>query len=537
VSTGGNACAAAHYNGSVSSAKPIFLFLAAASLIPAQDLKEFEKRVTEFTLDNGLHFIVLERHQAPVVSFHTYVNAGSVDDPEGKTGLAHMFEHMAFKGTETIGAKNWPEEKKAMAAIEEVYDRLEQERRKGPRADPKKVEAIQTEVKAAIENAASEVVPNLYPTIIEENGGVGMNAGTSWDSTEYFYNLPANRIELWFLLESQRFLHPVFREFYKERDVVQEERRMRVESDPQGKLMETMLASAFEAHPYRRLPGGWASDIQSLRVRDAEEFYKTYYVPANITIAIVGDIDPTQIRAFAGKYFGRLPAGPLPPLVHTAEPPQDGPRQAQIESPAQPFDLVAYKRPDQYDNDDPVFDVISGILAGGRTSTLYKEMVRDKQISLAAGAEAAFPGSKYPNLFLFYLFPSLGHTVQDNQKVLDQILDRFKKEKVNADSLARVKTKTRASLIRRLDSNSDLAQLLTSYYVNYGDWRKLFTSIDDIQKVSAEDVQRVARKYFVANSRTEAFDFQPAPDPKDAQHPQPSEPSADKPGEKPGEKQ
>ena len=285
------------------SASIHLLFLVVPFLATAQDLKEFEKHVTEFTLANGLHFIVLERHEAPVVSFHTYVNAGSVDDPEGKTGLAHMFEHMAFKGTETIGTKNWPEEKKAMDAIETAYDRLEQERRKGPRADPKVIQSHQAEVKAAIEKASSYVVPNLYPTIIEENGGVGLNASTSLDSTEYFYNLPANRIELWFLLESQRFLHPVFREFYKERDVVMEERRMRVESDPQGKLMETMLASAFEAHPYRRMPGGWASDIQSLRVRDAEQFYKTYYVPANITIGIVGDVDPKQTRALAEKYF------------------------------------------------------------------------------------------------------------------------------------------------------------------------------------------------------------------------------------------
>src|SRR5947209_7492387 len=141
----------------------------ACTLVSAQNLKEFEKKVTEFTLANGLHFIVLERHEAPVVSFHTYVNAGAVDDPEGKTGLAHMFEHMAFKGTETIGSKNWPEEKKAMEAIEAVYDQLEQERRKGPRADPKVIQALQAEVKAAIEKAASYVVPNLYPTIIEEN--------------------------------------------------------------------------------------------------------------------------------------------------------------------------------------------------------------------------------------------------------------------------------------------------------------------------------------------------------------------------------
>jgi predicted Zn-dependent peptidase len=495
----------------VSSSKLFACFLLAPLIAGAQDLKEFEKRVTEFTLPNGLHFIVLERHAAPVVSFHTYVNAGSVDDPEGKTGLAHMFEHMAFKGTENIGTKDWAEEKKTLAAIEDVYDRLDQERRKGPRGDVKKVEALEAEVKEGIEKADAFVVPNLYPTIIEENGGVGLNAGTSHDSTEYFYNLPANRIELWFLLESQRFLRPVFREFYKERDVVAEERRMRVESNPQGRLFETLMSSAFEAHPYRRPPAGWSSDIQSLRVRDAEQFYKTYYVPGNITIGIVGDIVPKQARELAEKYFGRLPLGPLPPRIHTVEPPQDGPRQAEVESPAQPLEVIAYKRPDQYDPDDPVFDVISGILAGGRTGILYKEMVRDKQISLAAGADPSAPGSKYPNVFLFYAVPALGHTVRENDKMLGELIERFKNQKVDAESLARVKVKTRAGLIRRLDSNADLAQMLTEYYVAYGDWRKLFTSIDDIDKVTADDVQRVARKYFVTNTRTLAFDFQPAP--------------------------
>ncbi len=506
------------------SSSKLFVWLLLAPLIAAaQDLKEFEKRVTEFTLANGMHFIVLERHAAPVVSFHTYVNAGSVDDPEGKTGLAHMFEHMAFKGTENIGTNNWPEEKKTLAAIEDLYDRLDQERRKGPRADAKKVEALEAEVKETIEKSDAFVVPNLYPTIIEENGGVGLNAGTSHDSTEYFYNLPANRIELWFLLESQRFLRPVFREFYKERDVVAEERRMRVESNPQGRLFETLMASAFEAHPYRRPPAGWSSDIQNLRVRDAEQFYKTYYVPGNITIGIVGDVAPKQARALSEKYFGRLPVGPLPPRVHTVEPPQDGPRQAEVESPAQPLEVIAYKRPDQYDQDDPVFDVISGILAGGRTGILYKEMVRDKQVSLAAGADPSAPGSKYPNVFLFYAVPSLGHTVQDNDKLLGELIERFKNEKVDAESLARVKTKTRAGLIRRLDSNADLAQMLTEYYAAYGDWRKVFTSIDDIDKVTADDVQRVARKYFVANTRTLAFDFQPARQaPKSKESSQPS---------------
>ena len=484
------------------------MLLLAASL-PAQDLKAFEKRVTEFTLPNGLHFVVLERHDAPVVSFHTYVNVGSVDDPKGKTGLAHMFEHIAFKGTDTIGTTNWPLEKLALTAVEHAYDALDAERYKIGGPDPKKLEALQSALDKAIEKADSYVVPNLYPQIIEENGGVGMNAETQEDSTEYFYNFPANRVELWFYLESARFLHPVTREFYKERSVVREERRMRTESSPDGKLFEAMLATAMVAHPYREPTVGWASDIDNLRATDAEAFFAKYYVPANITIAIVGDVQPAKIKALAAEYFGRLPKKPMPPPVITVEPKQEGPRSVEVESPAQPVELLVYHRPDQQSPDDPVFDVIADILSGGRTSIIYKDIVRDKQLSLDAGATATMPGGKYPNLFFFYLVPNKGHTAEENEKELDSVIAAFKNTKVDETTLARTKTKTRAGLIRQLDSNAGLAQLLASYQANYGDWRKLFTSIDEIDKVSADDVQRVAKQYLTPENRTIALTYRP----------------------------
>jgi predicted Zn-dependent peptidase len=475
------------------------------SLLAAQNLKEFEKKVTEFTLANGLHFIVVERHEAPVVSFHTYVNAGSADDPSGETGIAHMFEHMAFKGTESIGSKNWPEEKKAIEHEEEVYDRLDAERNRGVVADPKKIEALEVELKTADEKANSLVEPNLYPRMIEQNGGAGMNAQTGVDATEYFYSLPSNRVELWFLLESERFIQPVFREFYKERDVVMEEYRMRVESEPQGKLLQSFLATAFAAHPYRNMGTGWPSDVAQLRRADAWRFFHTYYVPGNITMAIVGDVNPGEAKRLADKYFGPMPARPLPPLLHTTEPPQSGPKRTEVESPSQPLLVVGYKRPDEYSKDDPVFDIVSGILSSGRTGLLYKELVRDKQISLAAEADDTFPGGKYPNLFLFFMAPAMGHTTADNEKAFYDILERFQSIKVDDATLARVKTKTRADLIRRLSGNSGLASLLTVYYATYKDWTKLFTSLDELDKVTADDVQRVAKQYFVPENRTVAY--------------------------------
>lgn len=474
-------------------------------LAAAQNLAEFEKRVTEFTLANGMHFIVLERPQAPVVSFHTYVDAGSVDDPGGKTGLAHMFEHMAFKGTDTIGSADPEEERKALKEIERIYDKLQAERNKGFRADAEQVQALEKELAAAIAKANTYVEPNTFPRIIEEHGGVGLNAATGMDYTRYINNLPSNRTELWFLLESERFLRPVYREFYAERDVVREERRMRVESSPQGKLMEMLLVTAFAAHPYRNMPGGWGSDIDNLRVGDAEEFFKTYYVPANMTVGIAGDVRPSEIKRLADTYFSRLPAASHPPLVHTAEPEQEGEKRVAVETPAQPFLLIGYKRPDHHHKDDPALEVLAGILASGRTGILYRELVRDRKSALAAAAYPSFPGSKYANLFVFFVAPSLGRTIEENERAYYEIIERLKEEKVDEVTLNRVKTQLRASLIRRLDSNSGMAGQLAEYHANYGNWRKLFTSLGEIDKVSAEDVQRVARAYFVSRARTVAF--------------------------------
>ena len=436
--------------------------------------------------------------------------SGSVDDPNGETGIAHMFEHMAFKGTPSIGTKNWPKEKAAMAQIEVVYDKLDQEKRKGFRSDPKRIEELQAQLKDAIAKADSYVEENEYDRIVESNGGVGMNASTGEDSTNYFYSFPENRIELWFYLESERFLHPVFREFYKERDVVREERRMRVESTPQGKLIEALLATSFEAHPYRVSPGGWASDIDNFRMPEAELFYKKYYTPGNITIGIAGDVNPAEARRMAEKYFGRLPKAPLPPMVRTVEPKQEGAKRVAVESPAQPFLAIAYKRPSQYSPDDASLDVLSEILSGGRTGLIYKELVRDKKIALGAGSSDTFPAGKYPSLFLFYVLPATGHSLDENEKALYAIIEHVKKDKVDDATIARVRTKLRAALIRKLDSNSGLAQELCTYSVNFGDWKKLFTQLQEYDKVTADDVQRVAKTYLIEKTRTVAYTEAPA---------------------------
>lgn len=482
----------------------LLVLIVAPLFLQSQDLKEIEKRVTEFTLPNGMRWIVFERHEAPVVAFNAFVNAGAVDDPGAKSSMAHMFEHMIGKGTTTVGTKNWPAEQKALQRVEEVYDRYEEEQRRVPKPDPKKLEQLEAALKDAIDTANSYVEPNEFTRVIEEQGGVGFNAGTAQDYTTYFYSLPANKTELWFLLTSEWFRRPVFREFYKERDVVREERRMRVESSPQGKLMEVLAATAFMAHPYRIFIG-WASDIDHLRAKDAEAFYQKYYSPGNVTMAVVGDVKAADIKRLAERYFSPIPARPLPPPVTTVEPPQEGEKRAVLESNSQPFLVMAYKRPDQNDKDDPVLDVIGAILSSGRTGTLYKELVRDKRIALAAQAVSGFPAGKYANLFVVFDVPQAGHTIEENEKAIHEIIEKLKTEKVDAATLQRVKTKVRAGLIRQLDSNTGLASQLPFYSAMYGDWRKMFTGLDDIEKVTADDVQRVAKQYLMDEKKTVVY--------------------------------
>lgn len=481
---------------------PILAMLSMAAA--AQSLQEFQKKVTEFTLANGFHFIVVERHDAPVVSFNSYVNAGSVDDPAGQTGIAHMFEHMAFKGTSSIGTTNWGIERQQLRDIEKAYDNLEEERNKGPRADPQKVEQLVSRLKTEIELGEKYVNQNLFTRIIEASGGSGLNAQTSNDSTVFYYSLPSNRAELWFLLESQRFYDPVFREFYKEREVVLEERRMSTDSSPEGLLREAFAASAFEAHPYHNPTGGWLSDVVNFRLRDALAFYKKYYVPSNITFGIAGDINAADARRLAEKYFSIIPAGPAPPLIHTIEPKQLGERRTVVESDSQPIELIGYQRPSETSPDNAVLEVIAGILSGGRTGTIYKDLVRDKKLALSAGALATFPAGRYANLFVFYVYPNLGKSLEECEKPLLEAVERLKTEKVDEGTLKRIRAQLRLSLISRLETNASLASEVAAYYATYGDWRKLFTELQDFDKVTADDVMRVAKQYFVPEARTSA---------------------------------
>jgi predicted Zn-dependent peptidase len=482
----------------------VYLCALVSTLAWAQDLASFEKRITLKVLNNGLTVLVCERAEAPVFSFFTHVDVGSDREYPGITGLAHMFEHMAFKGTDKIGTNNFGDEKGALERVEQAYEAYDREKRGETKQDGKKVAALEKAWKDAIAEAQKYVVTDQFGEIVERRGGVGLNAFTSHEETGYFYSFPSNQVELWAYLESERFLHPVLREFYKERDVVHEERRLS-ESQPFGRLLEQFAAAAYTAHPYGQPVVGWSSDLESFSAVDAQNFYRKYYVPANMVVTLVGDVKASEVLPVVEKYLGRLHAGPKPEPLRTVEPPQNSERIVILHETTQPIFIEGYHKPGALDKDDAVYDALQDLMSNGRTSRLHRSLVRDKKIAAVSGGFNGFPGGKYPNLFVFFAISTPGHTPEEIRDAIHFEIERVKTQDITDEELQMIKTRARADLIRQLGDNQGLAFQLGSAQSLYGDWRGLFQHVSDIEKVSKADIRRVAKSNFVESNRTIAM--------------------------------
>ena len=358
-----------------------------------------EDKVREHTLKNGMKLLLVERHTSPTVAAWIRYRVGSVDERSDERGLAHLLEHMLFKGTTTLGTKDYAAEKPLLDKIEATAQLLMAEQAKREKGDSARIAQLRQELDRLEAEAGKYVVKEEFSTIYSKNGGAGYNAFTSKDGTTYLINIPANKLELWAAIESDRMQNAVLREFYSERNVVMEERRRSYEAEPMGRLYETFLATAFVAHPYGQPTIGWMSDIEYLSRTKAEAFLHAYYAPNNAIVAIVGDIDPAATIALVEKYFGAIPPGKPVPPVTVEEPPQDGEKRIAIVGDAEPQVLIGFHKPTLPDPDDYVFDVIDMLLSQGRTSRLYKSLVVEKQLVSEISVFSA-PGSRYPNLFV-----------------------------------------------------------------------------------------------------------------------------------------
>ncbi|UCE17972.1 MAG: insulinase family protein [Gemmatimonadota bacterium] len=478
-----------------------FILLGLAGLCFAQGFKEIEKDCHEYVLSNGMKFIVLEREDVPVVSFHTYADVGSANESYGITGISHFLEHMAFKGTKVVGTTNYEAEFELRKELDQIFDELVHEKGR-IQPDSVRIAELDTLFEKTRKKADEYVVNNEFFDMIRREGGSGVNAYTSNDATQYIVSLPANKLEFWMAMESDRFLNPTFREFYKEKDVVMEERRLGIETRPTGKLIEDFFAMAFKAHPYHHSVIGHMSDLRRITREDMRNYFRTYYGPSNLTAAVVGDVDADGVFKMAETYFGRIPTEPKPETVRTLEPEQWGERRVTVEAMAQPLLVVGYHRPNVRDKDDLVFDAMANILGQGRSSRLYTVLVKEKKIAAAVGAMSAWPGNKYDCLFAVYAVPAKDHTSEECLAVIDDEIEKLKAELASEDEMSKYKRSTKKGLIDGMKSNSSMARMLTNYDILSGSWRNLFGEIDRVEAVSAGDIQRIAQAYLVKKNRT-----------------------------------
>ncbi len=466
-------------------------------------LENVEKQVQTFTLANGLRFIVVERHQAPVFSYFTVVDAGSADDQIGTTGLAHMMEHMAFKGTTVVGTSDWKDEQPAIAAEDQAYAALLDEQRKGAKADTTKLAALMKAFKDAQGASAKYVVTNEATKLIEQAGGQGINAFTANDITAYFYSLPSNRFEFWAAMHSGTFIDPVFREFYKERDVVYEERRMRTESSPFGRLIQEWTNAAYVAHPYGFGGIGFPSDLHTFSREDGERFFKEHYVARNMVIAVVGDVKLDEVKTMAERYFGKLSDAPKPPPVDTVEPDQKAERRVTLEEASQPMMLIGWHIPAASDPSYAAYKALADLLAGGDYARLNKVLVKEKKIATQVSAFTGYPGEKYPTMLAMIVVPAAGQDPLAVEKQVYAVMDTIATSKpFTAEELAGYQTRVKAQKISAAGNNSNLAGELAQAEVIYGGWREFFREQERIQSLTPEQVMAAMKRACVRSNRT-----------------------------------
>jgi predicted Zn-dependent peptidase len=482
----------------------LFIVTLVAALATQLQAATLEEKVVEHTMKNGMKLLLVERHTSPTVSAWIRFRVGSVDERSDERGIAHLLEHMLFKGTTTLGTKDYASEKPLLDKIEVVAVALTAEKAKHEKGDQVKIAGLEKQLAALEADAGKYVIKDEFFELYSKNGGTGYNAFTSRDGTTYLISLPANKLELWAAIESDRLQNAVLREFYTERSVVMEERRRSYDADPESKLWETFVASSFLAHPYGQPTIGWMSDIENLTRSKAEKFFHNYYAPNNAIVAIVGDIDTRKTIAMVERYFGAIKPGKELAPVTAEEPKQGGERRIELVAEAEPTVMIGFHKPAVNTPDDYVFDVITMILGSGRTSRFYKKLVIEKQITSDIGAFDA-PGNRYPNLFVVSANPRAPHTVKEVEDAIQTELDLLKTTPVSERDLQRILNKIEYEEARRMGTNGGLARNLTEYEATTGSWRYMSEHRGKIASVTPADIMRVAATYFTRENRTVGF--------------------------------
>jgi predicted Zn-dependent peptidase len=481
-------------------------FVAAAQKVPVQ----------EVVLDNGMRLLLVPRKGDPNIAAGWVARVGSVNEHPGITGLSHLFEHMMFKGTKTIGTTNIDENLKLIKEMDDVRAQIRQEQQslilkarlgeitdaKDPKYRSERYNGLLTRFDELTKREKELMVKDEFDRVYTTAGGSGMNAGTSNDFTVYFINVPANKLELWFWMESDRMRNPVFREFYSERDVVHEERRLRTDSTPTGKFDEQFDSMFWQSSPYGWPVVGWPSDLEGITREEALDYFAVNYAPNNLTACLVGDIDPARAKELAQKYFGRLSRGPrAPEPVRTQEMPQLAEKRMVAYAETVPQVRIRYHTVAEGHPDDFVLDILASLLSG-RTGRLYKSLVLQQGIANSAGAGE--DGRKYEGLFELNGVAKPGKSPEEVEQALYKEIERMQKELVDANELQKVKNQYAAGAFRGIQSNFGLmVQLLLRD--NTRGWSTINSDPAHHQAVTPEDIRRVANTYFKPENRTIAI--------------------------------
>jgi predicted Zn-dependent peptidase len=461
-------------------------------------------RVEELRLDNGMLFLLLPRHEVPTVSGRIRFRVGNVDNQVGQTGMAHMFEHMAFKGTDKIGTRDWRAELAVQDSVDRVGTALARETARHARADTARISMLHAQLERLTERQIALTVPMEFPRLYDRYVS-DFNAFTSVDFTEYHADLTANALEVWMLMESERIQHPSFREFYRERDVVKEERRQSTEDDPMGMAWELLYALAFTAHPYRTPTIGYMSDLETLTQGQAEAFQRTYYVPGNAVGVLVGDFDPKEAKQMIRDYFGDIPPGPAPPEVVTEEPPQRGARRGVIRMGTERGCLICFPGFAPDDRRAAVARLLAAVLNRDNTSRLDHRLdVREKAVRrIRVSADGSF--HRYPGVFEIEAIPLEGFTNELIEAMIWDELGRVVSEPLTQSKLDEIRAANRKNYYYALETNAQLSAELIDHQTIYGDWRHSYERFATSDAVTPEEVTDLARDLFQRDRATVVY--------------------------------
>ena len=491
---------------SVGVATVVGLSVCIAVVSPSVATEELEGpsiTVESFHLGNGMEFLLVQQPSSAVVAAGWVAHVGSVNEEPGTTGLSHMLEHMMFKGSETMGARDLEAEQKNLRQQSRVEDRLVKaygrQRRgaSGSASNSPEIQKLEQQLTALEQEGALYGRQGELDVIYATNGATDVNAFTIQDMTLYLASMPEEKLELWFWLESDRLLNPIFRGFFNEKSVIRQERGLRIDSTPTGRVENEIRAAFWGSHPYSWPTIGVAEDLSVLRRVDAEAFYERHYPPANLTAVLVGSLDVERTRRLAEKYFGRLKAGRRPRPVSVPVRQLEKEKRVSGRCDCRPQIQVLYPGVAFAHEDSYALSVLAGVM-NGRTGRLYRSLVLEQEIAFAAYTRVH--AMRWAGYFVVMAEGKEGAGPEDLLAGWDEELERLIQNGIPPEELQKVQNQIRADAYRRLREPDELRTQLM-LYAGLGNWESLNSGPIQVARVTAEDVIRVARTYLKQERR------------------------------------